>query len=583
MSRGNHRQPQPGRMTADTVLLWTAVLGIIAVTGLIQLSVWLGWRLAGRHKTPPGNPLDTTLRLADGTLPWPPESTWVLAIATTVLLLAATLAGWQVTRRRAARSRVDDTSRWLGTGADIAPISHTTATQKAARLVPAGTGPGIPIGLTVASGQPVYASWEDVQLDIWGPRTGKTTARAIPAILEAPGAVLVTSNKRDVADATRGPREAVGDVWVFDPQQLAAAPADWWWNPLSYVTDEVRAAKLAGIFAAAGRPAGARVDAYFAPAAQDLLAALLLAAAVDNQPVTRVSRWLTRPDDDTAIDILKDVGYPLTADQLTGIINAPDRQRAGVYGTATQMASVLTNRAAATWVTPDPADPHRPQLDPDQFVVGTDTLYLLSKEGKGSAGPLTTALTVAVIEAAEHHATHSAGGRLPVPLLAVLDEAANVCRWPDLPDLYSHFGSRGICLMTILQSWSQGADVWGDAGMRKLWSAANVVVFGGGVKERDFLDNVSALIGDYDKTTRSVSSGRGHRQTSEHLSRERILDAADLAALPPGRAVVLASGARPTLIRTQPWWTGPHKQAVTASLDLHQPTGTTPAAAGGRP
>ena len=576
MSRGTHRQAQPGRMSADTVLLWTAVLGIITITGLIQLSVWLGWHLAGRHKTPPGNPLDTTLRLADGTLAWPPESTAVLITATTILLAAAALIGGRITHRRRSASRVDDTARWLGTGPDIAPISHTTATTKAARLAPAGTSPGIPIGLTVAGAQPLYASWEDVQLDIWGPRTGKTTARAIPAILAAPGPVIVTSNKRDVVDATRGPRHTTGDVWVFDPQHLAAEPADWWWNPLTYVTDEVKAAKLAGIFAAASRPAGARVDAFFDNAAQDLLAALLLAAAVDGRPITGVYRWLTRPDDDTAVDLLRDAGYPLTADQLSGVINAPDRQRAGVYGTAAQLASVLTNRAAAGWVTPDPTDPHRPQFDPHQFVTGTDTLYLLSKEGKGSAGPLTTALTVAVIEAAEQLATHSAGGRLSVPLLAVLDEAANVCRWPDLPDLYSHFGSRGICLMTILQSWSQGTDVWGEAGMRKLWSAANVVVFGGGVKERDFLDNVSALIGDYDKTTRSVShANRGHRQTSEHLTRERILDAADLAALPVGRAVVLASGARPTLIRTQPWWDGPHAAHVRTSLADHQPAVTT--------
>ena len=46
----------------------------------------------------------------------------------------------------------------------------------------------------------------------------------------------------------------------------------------------------------------------------------------------------------------------------------------------------------------------------------------------------------------------------------VLDEAANVCRWRDLPNLYSHYGSRGIILMTILQSWSQGVEVWVSPG-----------------------------------------------------------------------------------------------------------------------
>lgn len=53
--------------------------------------------------------------------------------------------------------------------------------------------------------------------------------------------------------------------------------------------------------------------------------------------------------------------------------------------------------------------------------------------------------------------------------------------------------------------------------------------------------------------------------------RERILDVADLAALPKGRAVVLASGSRPTLIRTQPWMTGPHAADVRASIAAHDP------------
>ena len=48
-------------------------------------------------------------------------------------------------------------------------------------------------------------------------------------------------------------------------------------------------------------------------------------------------------------------------------------------------------------------------------------------------------------------------------------------------------------------------------------------------------------------------------------------DIDELAAMPKGRAVVLASGARPTLIRTQPWMTGPHAADVEASIRAHDP------------
>lgn len=80
-------------------------------------------------------------------------------------------------------------------------------------------------------------------------------------------------------------------------------------------------------------------------------------------------------------------------------------------------------------------------------------------------------------------------------MIGVLDEAANVCRWRELPNLYSHYGSRGIVLMTILQSWSQGVEVWGRDGMRKLWSAANIKVYGGGVAEAEFLNELAQLVG----------------------------------------------------------------------------------------
>ncbi|WP_298458220.1 TraG/TraD/VirD4 family protein [uncultured Cellulomonas sp.] len=182
-----------------------------------------------------------------------------------------------------------------------------------------------------------------------------------------------------------------------------------------------------------------------------------------------------------------------------------------------------------------------------------------------------TALTVAVTEAAEDLAVQSPGARLATPLLGVLDEAANVCRWRDLPDLYSHYGSRGIVLMTFLQSWSQGVDVWGESGMKKLWSASNVKVYGGGVSETGFLEDLSRMIGDYDRRTSSVSTGKDHRTFSRQLHRERILEVADLASMPKGRAVVLASGSRPTLVRTQPWMTGPNAEAVKASIASHDP------------
>ncbi len=570
MTQQRNRRSNPSGVNGDAALIWVGIVVVALVVGVPYAAVHLGHRLSGTGAVLPGNPFDLFFGLLDSTVPWPPSGTWVAGGLVLGLCLVAALLTMLALRLRRGRTRVDRAATYMGRGRDLHALSRKGATETARRL--GVEAPGLPIGRTVTDGRALYGTWEDMHIDIWGPRTGKTTSRAVPAILAAPGAVLVTSNKRDVVDATRDVRAADGQpVWVFDPQGIAGEEPTWWWNPLSYVTDEVTAARLAEHFAAGSRDPGARTDAYFDPAGQDLLAGLLLAAALGQRPITDVYTWLTRPTDERPVEILTDHGFDLIADQVAGVIAAPDKQRGGIYGTAQQMASCLTNRAVARWVTPQTALERRPHFDPATFVGQGGTLYSLSKEGRGTAGPLVTALTVAVVEAAEQQASRSAGGRLAVPLVGVLDEAANVCRWRELPNLYSHYGSRGIVLMTILQSWSQGVEVWGRDGMRKLWSASNVAVYGGGVKEPEFLGELSQLIGDYDLQTASVTSGRGHRSVSRQLRRERILDVADLGAMPRGRAVVLASGAPPTLIHTVPWMAGPHAEAVRASIAAHDP------------
>ncbi len=569
MSTPNNRRRDPGGLGGETLLLLIVVLGAVAAIVVLNVAVRLGHQLDGTGVELPSDPFAFTLGVILGRVPWPASATWIVIVLLAIVLALVVLAIVGVVRYRKGRTRVDRASSYMGRGKDVEGLSKRNAQAQATRLGVTGSL-GVPIGKTLGQ-MPLYGTWEDMHIDIWGPRTGKTTSRAVPAILEAPGGVLVTSNKRDVVDATRDVRAEAGPVWVFDPQGIALEQPTWWWNPLSYVTDEVRAAKLADHFASGSRDPGAKTDAYFDPAGQDLLAGLLLAAALDSRPITDVYGWLTRPTEEEPIGILRRGGYDLTADQVRGVITAPEKQRGGIYGTAQQMASCLTNRQVAAWVNPQGEPDLRPQFDPAAFVRDGGTLYSLSKEGRGTAGPLVTALTVAVVEAAEELAAGSAGGRLSVPLLGVLDEAANVCRWRELPNLYSHYGSRGIVLMTILQSWSQGVDVWGDSGMRKLWSASNVKVYGGGVSEDAFLESLSKLIGDYDRQASSVSSGRGGRSVNQQLHRERILDVADLAAMPKGRAVVLSSGNRPTLIRTQPWMTGPHAEKVKASIAAHDP------------
>jgi type IV secretory pathway TraG/TraD family ATPase VirD4 len=557
-----------GTGLGDGLGIWLAIGAAVVIGGGSWVSAHLGSWMAGLA-SPPAHPIDLVAGLAKGRVPWPVQSTIVACVLLGVLIaLTVTVL---VVRSRTAhkRTRVDKAAVHMGRGKDLDHLGTKGATATAVRLG-VENSTGVRLGRSVAGKRPLWASWEDMLILIAGPRTMKTTSYAVPAILDAPGAVIATSNKRDIVDVTRPIRSEAGAVWVFDPQSVAEEEPTWWWNPLSYVKNEATAGNLAQHFANGSREPGTKPDAYFDPAGQNLLKAFLLAASLDSAPVTQVYTWLTRPHDEAPAELLKTAGYDLLSDMVMGHIREPEKQRAGVYGTARQMVSCLTDRDVSQWVTPQrdttvDTDP-RPQFVPEDFVRGKGTLYSLSREGVGTAGPLVTALTVAVVEAAEKYATSQPGGRLATPLLGILDEAANVCRWKALPDQYSHYGSRGIILMTILQSWSQGVEVWSLEGMRKLWSASNVKIYGGGVSEVGYLDELSRLIGQYSYINVSRSHSKHGSSSSRQENKDEILSVADLTALPRFRAILLASGAPATMIEIIPWMNGPHAQKVKDSL-----------------
>ncbi|MEV7135818.1 TraM recognition domain-containing protein [Arthrobacter sp. NPDC093128] len=564
-TRNKHKAPGERAMALGLAAL-VAVVVVFVLSGNAGMAIdrGIGWKFEV-------SPFQLVNGLIKGSASWTGVSSTaaigLVVIVGALLLLAVKVAG----KLGTAHTWVDVAASHMATARHMKSVLKDGAAATAERLG-VTEGIGTYLGVLVAGGKHVYASFEDMMLTIAGPRTGKTTSWVVPQIVEARGSVITTSNKRDVVDATRGVRDEVGQVWIFDPQGICEQAPDWWWNPLTYVTDEVRAANLAGHFAAGSREAGAKTDAFFDGSGKDLLAGFFLAAATGGKTMNDVYRWLTDPTESEPYDLLKDTVYTQTANQVKGVLTSPEKQRGGVYGTAQQMASCLTNRQVAMWVNPQSQSDPRPHFDPAVFVAsGTHTLYSLSKEGTGTAGPLVTALTVAVTEAAEQLAVKQ-GGRLKTPMLAMLDEAANVCRWSQLPDLYSHYGSRGIVIHTVLQSYSQGVDVWGQSGMKKLMSASNAMIYGGGVRETEFLEMLSQLIGTYHYESRSRSTSKGQSTVSRQTSESRILDVGELTALPKGRAILFTSGNRAAMLRTVPWMAGDHAEEIKSSIAQFDPT-----------
>ncbi|MFI8489486.1 type IV secretory system conjugative DNA transfer family protein [Streptomyces rubrogriseus] len=551
------------------------LLGVLAIAVPLAHLAWLSGNITSYLTEGGWAPYQPTAALLHPDQVWPTAGETSLLVGArivpVVLLLAlAAVIGLVWARHRSQgggrKKKIIDMAKVR----DIEPLMAKAITDKARSLRPSlkdakhidAKDTGILLGNLQGSRHEVRMGFEDVAVAIMAPRSGKTTSLAIPSMLGAPGPVLLTSNKAagDAFTTAYEARARAGTVWTMDPQQIAHADREMWWNPLASATTLDGANRLAGHFLAASVDASQQGD-FWSKAGSNILSQLLLAAALDERPITDIMQWLAFPADRTPLDILRDHDFAAVAAQLKGTVEGPPETRDGIYETARQYAAALLNNEIAAWVTPQK---DVPEFRPSEFVTSTDTLFLLSKDGGGGASALIAACADSVMRAATAQAER-AGGRLDPPMLAILDEAANVCKISDLPDLYSHLGSRGIIPITILQSYRQGQKVWGDAGMDAMWSASTVKVIGSGIDDPDFADKLSRLIGDHDVETTSTSHSESGKSTSVSMRQERILPADAIRALPKGTALCFATGMRAAMLDLRPWYREPGAGELSAA------------------
>jgi type IV secretory pathway TraG/TraD family ATPase VirD4 len=545
-------------------LLFGVLAAGLGVGSLAWASANTANTLFGDGPSAPYQPIEALTHPATLWPSLPEPALWASCyIAPAVLLAVAAVAVLKV------RARFTERKNGMAGERDLAALLPKQITVKAKALRPSlrETPPkdiapddrGILLGTLPPRKTEVRSSWEDVLLAIMAPRSGKTSGLAIPAVLRAPGPVLLTSNKAagDAYTACLDARAKRGRVWTLDPQQIAHAERTMWWDILADAKDLGGARRLAGHFVSASVDEGNSGD-FWSTAAANTLTALFLAASSDGRPITDVLGWLATPADRTPIDLLRDGGFDSVAAQLQGTVSGAVETRDGIYETARQYAACLLDPGIAAWVSPQP---DLDEFRPEEFATGNDTLFLLSKDGGGSASALIAAAADAVMRAAVAQAERD-GGRLDAPLLAILDEAANVCKISDLPDLYSHLGSRGVIPITILQSYRQGVRVWGEAGMDALWSAATIKLIGSGIDDADFADKLSRMIGEHDVETVSHSTSESGRSTSTSMRQERILPADKVRALPKGKALLFATGIRPGLLDLKPWYLEPDSKPL---------------------
>lgn len=577
MSRTNAKKGRSPQSNVGLIVCCTAIV--------IALLVWVAWvagsAVSGMSDQVDSPPADLVGFLTgESRWPWPATVFLVLVVA------GAGGVGWLVVKngigRGTPQKALREKASVMASAKETSGITLADARVSTARLWPGANldDPnqcGMRAGLMMDGRTPVVIPWEWVTTVLAGPRSGKTLAFAVPQVLRAPGPCVATSNKPDLWSDTAAARADSGTVWLSDLQGISTRPGqDWYWNPLRVVDSQSAALRVASYFVSASREDNARTDAYFDGGAQALLALMMLAAALTGGDLMHVYGWLAEPNRELPGELLLSAGEPLAAERLRTARTLNPRQRDGLYDMARRFIAVMEESRYACAVLPPERHDYgnddttigrmarpRPCVGPefmvDDFVRSSDTLYALSMEGPDAATPLTTALVGSVFDAAVKCARNH-GGRLPTPMVAVLDEAANVCKLSDLPSWYSHFGSQGICVWVFLQSLPQAIDVWGETGADKLVSASNLHIYAGGgvdLGRSTYLADLSKMIGSHDvarwnKTVSQRGAGLfGDQGAQQAWSNESIFTPDELAALNTKYAVAIASGNSPILLRKE--------------------------------
>jgi len=529
------------------------------VAGLVLLAMLLGsTRGLGRQGAPPGggrwssdgraprafrpNRADPALRSTKPTPPAGDASAWARVVGRAPPRGEAAGAD----RRGARWARVPDVRSLVCGGAEPGRLVLGTMRTRTRGLWWWTRRPGV-----------LLAAERSQSLAVVGPtQSGKTTSLAVPAILGWEGPVLAASVKTDLVRDTLAWRRRCGLVRCFDPTGATGLVTDRW-SPLETAGSWTAARRTAADLTEVARGEGTTADGdfWYATAAK-LLAPLLFAAATGGRSMADVIRWVDTQEVDEVLTLLERADVPEALHAARASWLRDDRQRSAVYTTAETVLQGFAELPAEA-VGPAPGFAGGGAIRSGELLSGANTLYVCAPaHDQRRLRGLFTAVVKHVMDAAFTSAAAS-GGRLHLPLLVVLDEAANIAPLADLDGLAATCAGHGIQLVTIWQDLAQISARYGPR-------AATVVnnhrakVFLSGIADPGTLDHASHLVGDEELFVPSVTrDATGTRSTTTAPHQRRLLPSDALRRLPSGTGALVYGSLPPVHLALRPWWEDP--------------------------
>lgn len=407
------------------------------------------------------------------------------------------------------------------------------------------------LGRSGRTGPELWVPYDRTTCVIGPQGSGKTLDLLVPALLDAPGAALVTLTKPEDLFLTLEARQADGrPVAVLDPFNITPGVPALVWDPIAGCEDPMLAERRAKAFAA-GTIKGASLQSpdeaarFYAGECAKVLQAYFHAAALADCSLDELLEWVAAPQQHSQPEeILRTHldAEPLWDGLLRGAIYGDERTAANTATTVQQAMALFFQSSIRDRCVPTAASP---ATDVEGLIASGGTIYLLGREDPyASASPLMTAVTEHILDTARWMAERSTHGRLCPPFVACLDELPSTAPIPTLATRMANERALGLSFILAAQTWRQLVVCYGEDEARTIYGLSNsLIVFGGG-KDVRFYQELSDLIGSTTAIeTRYSTHGRGWFGIAEPSWEQRrvpILEPAELRRLGSRRALVLA-------------------------------------------
>lgn len=390
---------------------------------------------------------------------------------------------------------------------------------------------------------------------VLGPtRSGKTTNIIIPNVLCAKNAVVSTSTKSDVMEATASARARSGGCFLFDPSRSiepSHSVRRVGWSPLLGARNWDGALDISSsmVSAQAQRSLGASSgQSHWSERAGALLSTMMFAAAHADLEMADVVAWTDRHHGAAALEILETTvgGSHPAASLLTGLMATDSRELSGIWSTTSGVLAAYRSLGAL--------ETTRDELfDVEEFVRHPNTLYVCAP---GRQQMLVAPLVVGLLREVQRAGYQRNDNERP--LLFALDELANIAPLPDLPQLVSEGGGQGVLTIGCLQDLSQARARWGAQADGFVSLFPTTLVFPG-VADPSTLRLIQDLGGKYDAVVESTSVGRdGRGKTTRGRSFSRRHDPAleldTIARGHPGHALLIDAKNNVGWVELSPSW-----------------------------